>query len=64
MTLLTFLGAIIVTPIVGVRRILESATQTLTDIEKGIASFDRDAQINELKARIEHLESLLPSKSD
>lgn len=68
MTLLNFLGNLITSPIVasivGIRRTLELATQTLADVEKRIRTPDRDEEIKELKARIEHLESLLQPKSE
>ena len=64
MTLLTFVSSFVATPIAGIRHMLEIATRTLTEIERMIRTPDRDTQIEELKARIEHLESLLQPKSE
>jgi hypothetical protein len=61
MTLLSFLGNIVATPVTVIRQLLESTTRTLEQIEKTLRTPDRDVQINELKARIEHLESLVRS---
>jgi hypothetical protein len=64
MTLLMFVSSFVATPIAGIRRMLEIATQTLAEIERMIRTPDRDTQIEALKARIEHLESLLQPKSE
>ena len=59
MTLLMFVGSFVATPIAGIRRMLEIATQTLAEIERMIRTPDRDTQIEELKARIEELEKMI-----
>ena len=64
MTILSFLGNIVLTPIAVIRQLLETATRTLEQIEKTIRTPDRDVQINELKARIEHLEALIQSRTE
>jgi hypothetical protein len=64
MTLLMFVSSFVATPIAAIRHMLEIATQTLAEIERMIRTPDRDTQIEALKARIEHLESLLQPKSE
>jgi hypothetical protein len=54
-----FVGSFVATPIAGIRRMLEIATQTLAEIERMIRTPDRDTQIEELKARIEELEKMI-----
>jgi hypothetical protein len=68
MTLLSFLGNIVATPIVmsivGIRHLLEVATCTLERIEKMIRTPDRDVQIEQLKTRIDQLEALVQSRNE